>query len=254
MTTPGSSTIISVDDVVPIPETFLSAIAPAITEIAELQVSLALFRLANASGGFHAAVPEPAIERDRALRRALRVEGSPREPKARIALGLDLAVGRGTLCKFGTEHEGERRVWYYLNTLANRALVEGMSRGAIPPPRQIWHEAAMPTVEPERPNVFRVYEQNIGLLTPLLAERIVEALERYPTDWIEAAIGEAVVYNRRSWRYVSRILENWTTGGRGEAGPQAGSHETNRRSDEKTLDPDQYKHGRHLDRSGRGGV
>ena len=76
----------------------------------------------------------------------------------------------------------------------------------------------MPQVRPERPNIFRRYEQNIGLLTPLIADQIVNAMERYPQDWIEDAIAEAVDYNRRSWRYIQRILDAWSTNGRGDDG------------------------------------
>jgi DnaD/phage-associated family protein len=68
----------------------------------------------------------------------------------------------------------------------------------------------------ERPNLFRLYEQNIGPLTPLLADRMIHAMEEYPTDWIEEAIEESVAYNRRSWRYIQRILEQWMTQGRTE--------------------------------------
>jgi DnaD/phage-associated family protein len=62
-----------------------------------------------------------------------------------------------------------------------------------------------------------LYEQNIGLLSPLIADHLVKAMERYPRDWIEDAIGEAVAYNRRSWRYIQRILQNWAATGRTEA-------------------------------------
>jgi DnaD/phage-associated family protein len=65
-----------------------------------------------------------------------------------------------------------------------------------------------------RPNAFRLYEQNIGPLTPLIADQISRAIEEYPDDWIEDALSEAVAYNRRSWRYVTRILENWQAAGR----------------------------------------
>ena len=123
-----------------------------------------------------------------------------------------------------------------------------MVRGAIAPPPATWQGATAPRIDPERPTVFRLYEQNIGLLTPLIAEHLVDALETYPPDWIEDAIAEAVSYNRRSWRYVQRILENWAVTGRGD-GREAMTHEAHRRRDQNALDPDQYKHGRYLDRA-----
>jgi DNA replication protein len=39
-------------------------------------------------------------------------------------------------------------------------------------------------------------------------------MEEYPADWIEEAIEESVAYNRRSWRYIQRILEQWMAQGR----------------------------------------
>jgi DNA replication protein len=231
---------------------------PQLTEIAEVQVTLAVFRLTEAGGGIDSAVGERAILRDRPLRDALRVVGSPREPDQRIGTGLDLAVGRGTLLRFVTETGKDQRVWYYVNTPANQALVAAMARGAVAPPPELWEGEHAPAVRPERPNVFRLYEQNIGLLTPLIADQLVDALEQYPREWIEDAIAEAVSYNRRSWRYIQRILEKWSVSGRGEvtdAGTgtgRDGSYETHRRrASREHLDPDQYKAGRHLNQKGR---
>jgi DnaD/phage-associated family protein len=208
--------IVATEPAVPIPRAFLTDFVPLITDIAELHVSLAFFRLIHEGAGPDTPISDRAISRDRLLRDGLRIVGSPNEPNRRIQTGLDLAVGRGTLCRFSTGQGPSRQAWYYLNTPANQAMVAAMSRGAIAPPAVLWDGDDPPNVAPERPNVFRLYEQNIGLLTPLIADHLVSALETYPQDWIEDAIGEAVSYNRRSWRYIQRILEQWLNQGRGE--------------------------------------
>ncbi|MEA2586323.1 MAG: hypothetical protein QOF33_4408 [Thermomicrobiales bacterium] len=244
--------LVATDPSVPVPLTFFTDVLPQLTEIAEVQVTLAVFRLAAAGGGVDTPVSERTIVRDRAVRDALRVVGSPREPDQRIATGLDLAVGRGSLLRFVTEVGKERRVWYYVNTPVNQALVAAMARGAVAPPQALWEGEEAPAVRPERPNVFRLYEQNIGLLTPMIADHIVDALESYPRDWIEDAIAEAVSYNRRSWRYIQRILEKWSVSGRGDATDGDGRHETHRRRDPREhLDSDQYESGRHHSRKER---
>ena len=69
-------------------------------------------------------------------------------------------------------------------------------------------------VQVERPNIFVLYEQNIGLLSPMIAEELKEAADHYPTDWIEAAFREAVLYNKRNWKYIRAILRRWETEGR----------------------------------------
>jgi DnaD/phage-associated family protein len=223
--------LVSPDPAVPIPLAFLTEILPKIHDPAEIQVCLAVFRLVSLAGGLDAALNHRAIVRDRALRTALRVVGNPNEPDGRIDTGLELSVGRGTLIRFTTSDSSHDETWYYVNTPANQALIAAMSRGTVAPPQSLWPGEETPAVRPERPNVFRLYEQNIGFLTPLIADHLVDALETYPNDWIEDAIAEAVAYNRRSWRYIQRILENWTERGRGDNTPGDGSYATHRRRD-----------------------
>ena len=251
MTKPFGGFQLEADPAVAIPRAFLTDVLPQLSDVSEIQVTLCLFRLVSDLGNTENPVPEHLLVRDPALRKALRVEGSPNEPDRRIGTGLDLAVGRGTFLKVVTTHRSQSRIWYYVNTVANQVAVAAMNRGAMAPPRDLWHDGNVPQVQAERPTVFRLYEQNIGLLTPLIAERLVDALETYPAEWIADAIAEAVSYNRRSWRYVNRILDNWATTGRGDASAGDGRHETHRRGDTRDLDPDQYKHGRYLDRARR---
>lgn len=252
MTDGPQSGLVAATPTVSVPKALLTSLAADISEIEELQVVIAAIRLAADQGGVEHAIAEDALERDRWLRRALRIEGSPNSPRERVARGVTLAAGRGTLLRFTTQASGETRVWYYLNTVENQTRLAEMASGAVAPPAELRLDGAMPVVEPERPNVFRLYEQNIGMLTPLLAERIVGALERYPTAWLEDAIDEAVAYNRRNWRYIARILENWSVAGRSDDPREGSFHEKNRRRDAHPLDPDQYQHGRYLDRTGRG--
>jgi DnaD/phage-associated family protein len=242
--------MVSIDPSVPTPLSFLTSLAAEISEIEELQIMLAVVRLAHDLGGFDHAIAQSAFERDRWLRKALRLEGSPKAPSERIAKGLELATSRGSLLRFATCAHAETNVWYYVNTPDNHARLARMATGALAPPDELLVDGAAPTIEPERPNVFRLYEQNIGLLTPLIADRIVAAIERYPAQWIEDAITEAVAYNRRNWRYVARVLENWAVAGRGEGVHGESSNAENRRRHAHPLDPDQYRNGRHLDRTG----
>lgn len=217
MTKPFGGLQLTEDAPVSIPREFFLDVLPQISEIAEAQVTLCVFRIASELGGLAKPIPERRIVRDRSVRQALRVSGSPNEPDRRIGVGLDLAVGRSTLLKLVASHGNDERIWYYVNTLPNQSRVQAIIRGTEPPPVDMWHDGHVPTVAAERPTVFRLYEQNIGILTPIMAEKLVDAIETYPGDWIEDAIAEAVTYNRRSWRYVDRILQNWALSGRGRA-------------------------------------
>ena len=67
-----------------------------------------------------------------------------------------------------------------------------------------------------RPNIFTLYEQNIGLLTPLMADTLLDAEKTYPAEWIEDAFKIAVERNARNWRFIDAILRSWKEKGRDE--------------------------------------
>jgi DnaD/phage-associated family protein len=113
-----------------------------------------------------------------------------------------------------------------MNTDLGRRTVEKIRRGelqleAIVVPGEVH-------LEVERPNIFVLYEQNIGLLTPLIAEELRDAEKTYPADWIEEAFRIAVEHNVRRWRYVCSILERWATEGK-DSGKATTSPEEDRR-------------------------
>ena len=70
-----------------------------------------------------------------------------------------------------------------------------------------------------RPKIFRLYEECIGIITPMIAELLKDAEQQYPGAWIEQAFREAVTGNKRSWRYIEAILKRWKTEGRDDGEP-----------------------------------
>jgi DNA replication protein len=85
-------------------------------------------------------------------------------------------------------------------------------------------------------NIFALYEQNIGIITPMIAEELKDAERLYPPEWIEEAFKEAVALNKRSWRYIARILERWASEGK-----DSGEY----KRDAKKGGPDKYVKGRY---------
>ena len=65
-----------------------------------------------------------------------------------------------------------------------------------------------------RPNLFKLYEDNIGPLTPMVADLLQEDAREFPAEWFEDAIKEALSHNARKWSYVRAILKNWKENGR----------------------------------------
>jgi DNA replication protein len=90
--------------------------------------------------------------------------------------------------------------------------------------------------QPPTINIFDLYEQNIGMITPLIAEELKEAEKIYPPQWIEEAFKIAVTLNKRSWKYIARILERWASEGK-----DSGEY----KRDIKKDGPDKYIKGRY---------
>lgn len=62
---------------------------------------------------------------------------------------------------------------------------------------------------PERPNIFVVWEANIGVLTPIVSEDLIRLETDYPPGWVLEAIRTAARNNGRSISYIVKVLENW---------------------------------------------
>ena len=105
-----------------------------------------------------------------------------------------------------------------INSANGREVLEKLRGGELDLLADLGEDVQL---QSERPPIFVLYEQNIGLLTPMIAEELRDAEKTYPADWIADAFREAVELNKRSWRYVLRILERWRHEGRG-SGTDAG--------------------------------
>ncbi len=166
-----------------------------------------------------------------------------------VANGNGHSNGNGNGAHPLEEVQDHTEYWFLLNTRDNKTWVEALGNGEVDvvqtPLVQPYIDAdsQSPILIPqsairiERPNIYVLYEQNIGLLTPIMAEKLQDSETRYPREWIEAAFEEAVLNNKRNWRYIERILERWTAEGR-----QSGK---DKRSAEQSLDPDKYTKGKY---------
>jgi DnaD/phage-associated family protein len=185
-----------------IPSLFFSRVLPEITEPAELIVTTYLCFASTLHRRRPRYVTLSELEADTNLARTL-ANLAPGDDA--LARGVALSRERGTLvaATSGTEQ------LYAVNTPANRRALEALAAEGIhldePLPR-----ASGDTVE----SIFTLYEENVGSITPLIADDLKEAEEQYPHEWILAAFREAAELNKRNWRYIRRILERWETEGR----------------------------------------
>lgn len=230
---------------VPVPETFFTVLLPEIEDSAELKVTLHLFWLLAQKKGNPRCVSDRDLLADAILLRSLKRRGDPRPPEERLRQGLEQALARGTLLRIHLRlvseggEQAELIEWYFFNTARSRKVVDELQGGEMVPVRLLTadqerieeeSEVAVPArgytynngadatrnvqVHVERPNIFVLYEQNIGLLSPLIADQLKDAADHYPPEWIEAAFREALLHNKRKWSYISAILRHWEAEGR----------------------------------------
>jgi DnaD/phage-associated family protein len=196
---------------VPVPAPLLGSLLAQIDDIAELKCTLRAVALLSQKRGYPRFVTLQELQADENLASAISADGDV-QPATQIERALGSAVRRGTLAFAVVVTDGRRQPIFGLNSEADRAALEKL---ASQPSRWSGTYQEPPDPSVERPNVFEMYEQNIGMLSPMIADALLEAEDMYPEDWIEDAIGEAVEQNKRSWRYISRILERWEHEGRG---------------------------------------
>lgn len=200
--------------IVRLPEPFFTDLLPLVDDLDELKVTLyAFYRLSQQGGSV------PYLRHRELVDDPLLLDGLEGGSGATVEAALDRAVERGTLLRAEAEIDGRREVVYLANTPRGRAALEALRRG----------EPLPEVASPPRPNIFVLYEENIGPLTPLIAEELKEAEETYPAEWIEAAFREAVALNKRSWRYVRAILERWRSEGRKDETDRRGDKDDSRR-------------------------
>lgn len=200
----------------PLPAAFFSELLPQIDDLSELKVTLFAFWLLDRMEGEFRFFRASDLTEDERLLEGL--AKNRRQALTNLQDALERAVQRGSLLKVNL---GEEDSLYFLNTPRGRAAVAALQNGEWSP-EDIQRPEVRLTLE--RPNIFRLYEENIGPLTPLIAETLEEAEKTYPVEWIEEAIRAAVESNVRRWRYVEAILR---------ARLERSEHEANRGKSEK---------------------
>lgn len=193
---------------------FFSDVLPLVDDLAEMKVLLFCYRaLLQKSGTYRYLVRDDFLE-DEALRQGLAVIEANVE--AALQRGLQRALEHHVL--LAAEVEGE--TLYFMNTVKGQAAVRQIAAGQFIPNTEKRVE-----ILPERPTIFRLYEENIGQITPMIVDDLKDAENEFPYEWLEDAMKIAVESNKRSWRYVRAVLKRWQQEGR--------NHETLERSGQR---------------------
>jgi len=176
-----------------VPDSFFRLLVPQIADVGELKVVLhAIWSAAN-SDSPRLAMAEPDFT---AADLGLSAPQLKRSLSKAVMHGILLRTGRGPSAR------------YFLNSPGGHAAVQAIEKGSLE------GVAGVSSGPIDRPSTFRLYEENIGPLTPLIADALKDAEDTYSEAWIADAIEVAVKNNKRSWSYCEAILKRWKEEGR----------------------------------------
>lgn len=217
----------------PVPNAFFSSLLSEIDSLAELKTTLYVIAALYKKKGYPRFVSYSEMLGNNDLIRSLKTgEESPEEVLKR---SLKAAAGRGTLLHLALDKDGTSEDVYFLNDEPGRQAVGKIESGELVLDG-LKTSKKLTVVTEKMPDIFTLYEQNIGMLTPLIADELKDAENRYPQNWIQDAIKEAALNNKRSIKYIAKILERWSTEGRIDGAYQR---------DSKKTDPDKYVKGKY---------
>jgi DnaD/phage-associated family protein len=224
----------------PLPNFFFSNLLPQISDITELKTTLHILGALYHKRGYPRFITYSELLANKSLMSSFKEATEP--PDKILKSALKMATERGTILHVVLDRDGTTEDIYLLNTESDRQVVTKIQNGELSL-SGLKAKGQTYTELEELPDIFTLYEQNIGMLTPMIAEELREAEKLYPVNWIRDAIKEAVTHGKRKWSYISAILESWSAEGKSDG--------TYRRDSTKKEGPDKYIKGKYGHMVGR---
>jgi DnaD/phage-associated family protein len=216
-----------------VPSSFFSELLPLVDDLAELKVLLFFFWALPQLEGEFRYLRKRNFRNDEALMQGLAATDPDSDPETILEAALDRAVHRKALLRADLSLPRHTETLYFLNTERGRTAIEQIKAGHWKP-----GDSDNPIeILPEQPNIYKLYEENIGALTPLVADELKDMESEFPVVWIKDAMRTAIQNEARNLRYVRAVLERWRKEGRSDA--------ATRRRDEE--DPERYITGKYAD-------
>lgn len=186
-----------------LPSQFFSDLLPLIDDRDELKLTLAcLWALQQREGDFpHLRNADLTSDTMRAVHTL---------DDAALDAALSRMVERGTLLTAQVTIADAVETLYFANSPKGQAALRQIKGGKWRP------ERGAVEILPEAPSVYRLYEQNIGPLTAMIRDELVDTEREFGTEWLAEAIAISVENNKRSLRYIRAILERWKKDGKRE--------------------------------------
>ena len=198
-----------------VPNAILGRVLAEVEDLRTLKLILRAIWLLERQRGFPRYISTEDLRRDRVVSRLIHDESE-------LAECLNSAKSQGVLIEVSVN--GNECLM--LNTeSAERASFDVISPAGTPENESGWDS---PTTSTSPPDAFRAYEENIGVLSPMIRENILSALEDFTDEDITYAVRIAVENESRSWSFVAGVLRRWLRDGV--------PHERNDRQSGRTTD------------------
>jgi len=221
-------------EVTPLPNVFFSEVLEIINSLLELKAVMQIFFLLSRRRGYPRFVSFSELSRNAVIERELHTMQGDADALLRSA--LESAVKHGILLHIPIDMGGKSDDVYFINNEAEKDTIGKIMSGTLKIRSVQIRTLEEPASEQPR-DIYSLYERNIGMLTPILAEELQEAEHRYPPEWIQDAFREAVRANVRNWKYINGILKRWDREGKKDGKPVGDS--------QKERDPDKYIRGKY---------
>lgn len=186
-----------------VPNAVLSRVLSSIDVVDEIKLILRAIWLLEHQRGYPRYIAHDDLRRDRVLSVAITEQSDfDRILKSAIARGVFLEGSiNGNVCLM-------------LNTeSARRALLEASSIASNLNKDDDYDGWERPSVGTRSADAFRAYEENIGILSPMIRQSILAALEDFTDEDITHAVRIAVENESRSWSFVAGVLRRWARDG-----------------------------------------
>lgn len=225
------------EKITPIPSSFYTHALKTISDLAQLKVVLYAFWWHNQSELDIPYMTAQSFISDETFMSSI---GDTKNSQLEaLRRGIQLAVEQKILLNANLTIENKDEDIYFLNTKKSQLAIEAIQKGNW----QITGNEVYPIkLKQEFPNIFTLYEKNIGPITPIIADSLKELENLYPPNWIEDAFVEAIKNNVRKLRYIEVILQNWQEEGRNDRTDRGRSQKSKEEDD-----PERYIKGEYSD-------
>lgn len=210
-----------------VPAAFFARLLPLIDDLDELKLTLYCMWALQQREGDAPYLLLPDFTGETATMHGLSGEA--------LTAALARAVARGTLLCVSVPLGERHEPLYFANSPAGRSAVARIQAGDWLP----IGEGDQPVkILPERPSVYQLYEENIGALTPLIADELKDLSAEHGSAAVAEAIQVSVRAEKRSLNYIRAVLARWHKDGKATPGHVKGKdHETAGRDTEPNQRP-----------------